>query len=321
MKTPSTPLPYTPMPHETGTDFPAGLAMGMRQIYLFSEAGEPQYLVYREGFNTENDPKLNQIIGSGRYPQHACQSAIHMLELESVMPEDHWSRLKGCIFSKKSVPDEIALQHTVISPEGVELARADTRAEAAKLALHRVLHDCRDMTFEEYSAVSVPVLVAHGGVRSYGLLFDDVGGETAVRASILAAFKNCDEIRKYAYVEGEKGHAHLASEPAAASRRRRPSRDQLFEKASITEKRHAFESLITAVRKKLLTSKSQSVLNIHSLALNDEKWTNNIILHTSAISSVSALRMAYELHQQEIMKELEIEVNNEGTWESMADAL
>ena len=282
---------------------PSGLSFATRTIYLHQGAsgreGELQYLVFKEGFNTENDPRLNQVLGSGFTLEHACLSAISIHALISKVPADFWPRLAGYTFTKRASEDgSTALQHCCTNALGQEVSHAETREVAARLAMHHALAGCLDMSFEEYRAISVTAQIQTSiGKRTYGALFDDELGQNNVRKMVINGFQQNPAYRQAAYAELERALAlppPVAPAPSAASRRREKMRDKVHITPGKTKEANALNALITSVNKAIL-SKAFCTFNLDP---EGSTWIAKIITHPSSISGEQALHNSYSHYLQ-----------------------
>lgn len=309
MKTPTPAEPFTADPSTLPDGFPSNLALATRTTYVLWPEGKLQYLVFREGFDVGNDPRLNQVLSSGFDIATACASGMARIQRESKPPSDYWARLEGCTFSAAVEDGNVALQHLVMSPTGEELARADYREEAARLALHQVLVDCKDMTFEEFSMISVTAQIQRGGAgKHYGLTYSDSSGQDAVRALVHKSFRNNESARQGAAAEAAKRIALAASDPKVSpSGRRRPPGDSFPETTEAASKRFAIESLVHAVNKTLLSSPPTADIHIHELNPEDGKWNAKIILHSGRFTPAQALRFAFKEYQSAEEKQHPVE--------------
>lgn len=282
---------------------PPGLSFATRTIYLRqglnAEAGELQYLVFKKGFNAENDPRLNQVLGSGFTLEHACLSAIGIHALISKVPADFWPRLAGYTFTQRASEDgSIALQHCCTNTLGQEVSHAETREMAARLAMHHALAGCLDMSIEEYRAISVTAQIQTSiGKRTYGALFDDELGQSNVRKMVTNGFRQNPSHRQAAYAELEKTLAlplPVAPAPSAASSRREKMRDKVHIKPEKLKEVNALNALITSVNKAIL-NRGFCTFNLDP---KSSTWTAKIITHPSSISGEQALHNSYSYYLQ-----------------------
>lgn len=287
MKKPTPALPYIPSsPDVLPPELAGKLHMATRTIYLFAPEGEVQYLVFQEGFNAENDPQLNHVLGSGFSEHNAATSAIVHLERMRLRPADFWPRLTGCTFEQCVQPGLSALQHCCLDASGAKISQADTRDEAARLALHHVLRHCQDMTLQEYRAISITVQVRPGGSRSHGLLFDGDAGQNALRKLAIDGYRNSEKFREAAWTEAQ------ARPPASAASAKRVVRDVLPLSNEQRQEHQSIEALVQAAYKATLSTHTTfSVTRFHS---QDEAWVGYVITHPAHINAQSAVAQAYQ---------------------------
>jgi len=287
---PSDQASYSPQEHE----FPIpketfeGLAFGTRVIKLFAEP-QTQYLVFAKGFDAISDPRCNHVIGSGFKFAHACISANNYLVLNAVKPADFWPRLEGCTFTKEVESGNAALQHVCRDDQGRELSRADGREESAKLALHRVLAGRKDLTMNEFAAISVPVQVTPGGRRTYGLVFNDEQGQSSLRRMLKNGVKNSTLLQASAKAELEKAGG-IKDVTQAKGRVFRDAAPFTSEQKS---QNAMFEAFVASVQKTVLSAKFNADVFTHALKSSDGQWVANVIVHASHVSKSDALLLAY----------------------------
>lgn len=321
MKPATIAIPFTPTPDSLPTNWPDDLAFATRTIDL--NGSQLQYLVYQKGYSAINDPRLNHVIGSGFSVSHACLSASMWLELDAKKPSDFWPRLQGCSFKKVVEPGNVALQHVCLDAKGEEIARADYRNESARLALHHVLVNCSDMTFDEFLAISVVARTQIATGRTYGLVYADDCGQDAVNRLLVNAFKNNASTRDAALAEFEKRTQKITQ--AAQSATSKPPKKQKYAHKDTSplsqadqEKQGALRALQQSVAKILLSSGDKTgTLTIHKYITQDNKWTGNIILCDANCSESNAMKIAYSQYQEEIKNQLEQDDSEAGEYKDI----
>lgn len=301
---PSTPVqPFQPVATDLPENWP-DLAMGVRTTFVLDADGQEQYLVFKPGFDAANPDAINHVLSQGGNPAHACLAGVERIRREAIPPEYYWPRLAGCHFSTRTEPGNVALLHTVIDPSGKELGCAEERVIAANKALHGALAGCKDMTFHEYSAITVTVQASRGRGKSYGWLFDNDKDRNSLSALLWSGFQTNTAMQEAAVAEAEKAH-HLrqANESGAAAQdkpgKRKPFRDVLNEQDAFKEKREAFKALKSSVEKLVLSSPKDVDLKVHTVTSGDNYWAANIILHSHRVSSAMAMRTGYLQYKKE----------------------
>lgn len=303
MKPSTNPEPFFPSPQDLPDGFPQDLSFATRTVYIFKPDGLTQYLVFEKGYNATNDPRLNHVVGSGDSLAIACASAERIIALNAKKPSDFWPRLQGCTFAKLVEPNNTALQHVCMDANGQELSRADTREESARLALHQALIGCNDVTFEEFCAISVVAKIQSSGARTYGFVFADDDGLSAVRRLLSNAYKNNESTRQAAAAELQK-HELLPGVPgraqsAALTKKRVQAKDASPLSAKEQWRKRTFDCLCQVINKTLLSAPNKSAaLHTHVFSPEDGKWVANIVLHTSALTARQALTLAFEDDKQ-----------------------
>lgn len=283
--------PFTPAANDVPSGMPEGVSYGTRTIYGLRESGDKQFLVFKPGFNAENDTSLNHVLASGFTLSHACQMAIRMTAYLAIPPEHYWKRLAGCRFDKVVEPGKGVVQQLCLAPDGRELGRADFREEAARNALHRVLVDAQDVSFAEFSVIAVPVEIELSGRRTYGAVYAGGYGDGAVSvdAMLVRMYHANPSVRQAARTIFEQtqkkaaGDAVLGwkTDPFARSRGQDPAY-------------MAFKSLCH--REVLSTAGRAQDADVHIFGLGpaDESWKAYIVLHTRHLSPDVAMKVAYD---------------------------
>ena len=286
--------------HERHENYPIHLAMGERSIFIFKPDGERQFLVFNEGFNAHSDPDCKNVIGSGFQPEHALHSAKINLSRAQLKPEDFQPRLKGCTFATAADQSSV-LKHLVLDNDGVEIGRNEYRDAACKQALHRMLVGSSDITLEEFKAISVLVNIERGGKDSFGWLYADAQGQSAVRGLVHAGFVANSAFRAAAAACLESNLQTAALKPVRPTSRisqRVEQRNARRDVLPVSEKdRHEstlFTALLQKVNECLLSQPTNKDLVICPLTPEDGLWVGEIVAHTSNISPVTALRNAHE---------------------------
>jgi hypothetical protein len=310
--------PYTPDFSKLPKGLPHDLAWGSRKIYVLRPEGQFQCVVFKAGFNAENDPSCNNVIGSGYGESEAALSAMRNLQLEQVRPADFWPRLEGCTFVKRVEPGRVALQHVCLSPDGTELARADYRDAAAKVALHRVLFGCDNITFDEFRAVTAVAMVQRPSIgKSYGLVYCNSAEQDDVRAMLHASFLNNTDMQEAAASISMLKTLAAAEAPevpmSKVSDIRRPQRDvidQTLRTAAQKDQdrqRIAFNALMQESNKALLSSNKGADLNIQTIN-EGRAWFARVVLYTPALNAEQALRAAYEEYLKDVEQQSETHI-------------
>lgn len=281
-------------------NYPVDLAMGERSIFILKPEGEQQFLVFREGFNAHNDPDCKNVVGSGFQPSHALHSAAVNLSRAKLTPEDFQPRLKGCTFAK-ATDKTVSLKHLVLNSNGVEISRDEFRHAACRKALHSVLANSKDITLEEFSAISVVVNIERGGKDSYSWLYADNEGQSAVRTLVGSGFvANC-AFREAAAACLESNQQTTKLKPARPTSRisqragqRNARRDVLLVSEKDRHENELFTALLQNVNECLLSQPTDKDLIICPLTPEDGLWVGEIVAHTSNVSPETALRNAHE---------------------------
>jgi hypothetical protein len=257
-------------------------AFGVRKNTLFKKEGEDQYLVYAQGYDAQNDPDCKHVIGSGFTFSHAIISARMSQALKKIKPEFYWDRLKGCRFGEAVEEGNIALQHVVLDEDGRELGRADTREEAAKLALHRALVGAKDVTFKEFSAIAAPVHVDHSaGRNAYGAVFRDSDAMDAFRGLVRRMFKASPSVQEVS--------AAMRSGTVYAGR-------------NVSAKEESALALLNACQREALGTLGGAAGATYRLTAEDGAWQAFAVLHTSHISAATAMKIAYEGYRDDLVE-------------------
>jgi hypothetical protein len=317
MRSPTPGTPYTPDFSRLPEGLPRDMAWGVRTIYAFRPEGQTQYIVFNAGFNAENDPNCNNVIGSGSTEFEANHSAIRNWQIDQVRPANFWPRLEGCTFVKRVEPGKVALQHVCLGPDGAELARADFSETAAKIALHRVLYGCTDVTFEEFKATTVVAMVQRPSLgKSYGLVYCDSVGQDAVRAMLHASFMNNTDIQEAAASISMLNTLACAEGTDAKTSKvsdiRRPRRDVIDQtlcteaQKDIDRQQVAFNALMQEFNKAMLSIDKGTDLNIYTIN-EGGAWFARVVLHSPALNTEQALHHAYQEYLSDVENSVETE--------------
>lgn len=291
------PFAYTPTSESTHQKYPVHLAMGRRTIFVLKAEGEQQFLVFKEGFDAQNDPRCTHVMGSGSEPGHALFNAKLALARALLKPADFQSRLTGCTFTT-TTDKSTALKHVVLNSDGVELGRGEYREVACKQALHRMLIGATDATLEEFKAISVVVNIERGGKGSYGWLYADTEGQSAVRQLVHVGFVANSTFREAAAACLESQQQKAALKPVRPISRRAEQRNARQDVSPVSpenrQEGELFAALLQKVDECLLSQPTDKDLIICPLTPEDGLWIGEIVAHTSNISPVTALRNAHE---------------------------
>jgi hypothetical protein len=267
MKPPSIVKPFHPTEDQIRKTLPKGLSFGVRTISLFKADGEEQYIVYKPGYDAASDPTASHVLGSGFSFERAMISAERALDLDRIQPKAFSSRFEGCTFTKLVEPGNVALQHVLMSSDGKELGRADTREQAAKNALHRALIGARDVSFEEFCAIAVAVhVVRESRKNTYGATFAHSSDMDKVHAMIAKMYAASESVRQGA---------------------------QAVARASSKEYPDPLRALRAVTVGQILQSLGDCEGVNYRLTTEGGQWEGYVVLHTSAMTPMDALRQAY----------------------------
>ena len=274
---------------------PTQLEMGHRQVYVLNRNGEQQFFVFKDGFNAASDPDCKNVIGSGFTPENALVSAMIYLRRVQLLPTDFWPRLKGCTFATAHDNTNI-LKHTVLDANGLEVGRGEYRESAASKALHCVLSNADDVSFDEFKAIAVVARLQRGGRKSYGWVYTDDGGQDRVRAIVNIGFEANSSFRVAAAACLEKHTLKqaLAGQKSISTLARKPGHDHMAPPNVEPEQRQLIKALVDGVNECLLSTFDNEALITCPLIPENEKWIGYIVGHTDKITPETALRIAYE---------------------------
>lgn len=284
MKTKQATPPQSYVPGDTETLAPnsAGvLSFGVRTVYVSKPEGELQYLVFKPGFSAESDPACNHVLGSGFTFSRACESAARHLELLQRNPSDYWERLQGCTFQSMIEPGNVALQHLCVDHLGNELSRADTREEAARLALHRIVPSVADASYEEFAEIAAPIRLDLAGRGTHGAVFAEQRDVDAFNKLVRVMWRANPEVCRRASLRETDGRAALQCLGLAPDD---------------TAREQAYTNFLSLMRREVLSAFAamRSDAGIFRLGVEESGWAAILVLHSDRLSQREAMLGAYE---------------------------